>query len=106
MAHPFFLMALDFAVGPAQEIVLAGAVDDPTLQSMRRAIDARFLPRAVLLHHPAGAEAGRIEALAPFVREQVARDGKATAYVCENHACKAPVTTVAELEALLGSAAE
>ena len=31
-------------------------------------------------------------------REQVG--GKATAYVCENYACKLPVTTVAELAEL------
>ena len=61
----------------------------------------RFLPRAVLLFHPTGESGGGIRELVPFVAEQKPVDGKATAYVCEDYACREPVTTVEALEKLL-----
>jgi uncharacterized protein YyaL (SSP411 family) len=38
-----------------------------------------------------------LEELAPFVREQRAIDGKATAYVCQNFACHSPITDPTDL---------
>ena len=39
--------------------------------------------------------------LAPFTEYQVAQDGKATAYVCLDHACHAPTTDPQKMLALL-----
>ena len=38
----------------------------------------------------------------PLLMDRKLINGKATAYVCENYACKLPVTTAAELAELLG----
>ena len=100
-AAPFMLWALDFAVGPSQEVVLAGVPGSPDLAAMRRAVHRRFLPNAVLALHPEGAGAAAIESLVPFLKTQRAKDGKATAYVCENYACHAPLTDLEALGALL-----
>jgi hypothetical protein len=41
---------------------------------------------------------GGNSALTPLLERRDMRDGKATAYVCENFACRLPVNTVEGLE--------
>ena len=60
------------------------------------------MPNKVVLLRPAGGDGGPLRDLAPYVAGQIPRDGAPTAYVCENFACKAPVTDPAALAALLG----
>ncbi|MBI3099585.1 MAG: thioredoxin domain-containing protein [Planctomycetes bacterium] len=90
--YPFMLMALDFAVGPTKEVVLAGPPDDAGIMAMRTAIDRRFLPELVVALHPTDEAAAEIEAVVPFLKGLLPIDGKGTAYVCENHACNLPTT--------------
>jgi uncharacterized protein YyaL (SSP411 family) len=94
------LIGLDFAVGPASEIVIAGDPGAADTKSMLRAVRARFLPNAVVLVRPAG-EDPAIVRIAEFTRAQTAIGGKATAYVCRDFACQAPASEVRGLEALL-----
>jgi len=101
-AHAQLLMALDFALGPTREIVLAAERSDPRIAGFLSALRRPFVPnKVVLLRAPEG-EGGPIRDLAPFVAAQTARDGAPTAYVCERFACKEPVTDPAALAALLG----
>jgi uncharacterized protein YyaL (SSP411 family) len=81
---PQMLVALDLALGKPREIVIAGPRGDG-FKAMLSAIRRRFLPHAVIL---------RAEDAA---RPMPAIDGEATAYVCENYACKLPVTSVDQL---------
>ncbi|HEY4361696.1 MAG TPA: thioredoxin domain-containing protein [Bryobacteraceae bacterium] len=80
-AAPQMLVAQAFAAGKPMEIVLAG----PESEAMVAAIYTRFLPNAVVM---------RAEQ-APMAMPAVA--GQPTAYVCENYACKLPVTTAQAL---------
>ena len=84
-AAPQMLVARMFATGRPMEIVLAGPQDNGMLQ----AIHGRFLPDAVVMR----------AAQAPLAMP--ALDGKPTAYVCENYACKLPVTDDQSLRELL-----
>ncbi|MCU1337502.1 MAG: hypothetical protein JWO19_3083, partial [Bryobacterales bacterium] len=87
---PQMLVAQMFAMGKPMEIVLAGP---PTGSSnMLREIRKRFLPNAVVMR---ASEAQH----APDAMTAV--DGLATAYVCENYACKLPVTETRALAELL-----
>ncbi|MHC4666229.1 MAG: thioredoxin domain-containing protein [Planctomycetota bacterium] len=95
------LIALDFSLGPTQEIVIAGDPGQADTKEMLRTVRSRFLPRAVVLLHGAGKAGEAIEKEVAFLRGQVAIDGKATAYVCENYVCRRPVNSVSELEGLL-----
>ena len=36
-----------------------------------------------------------------FIKNQIAIDGKATAYVCENYVCNQPVSKIADLDKML-----
>jgi uncharacterized protein YyaL (SSP411 family) len=101
-AYPQLLIALDFALGPSREIVLAGDEAAEATQGFLRAVYSRFLPNKVVLLHPVE-EKGKaeIEALAPYLKNQLPVKGKPTAYVCENYVCRLPVTELSELEKLL-----
>jgi hypothetical protein len=94
-AHTLYLLALDFALGPSFEAVIAGDPAAADTRAMLRAFQARYLPHLVLAQRPEG-DAPAITALAPFTLEQRSRAGKATAYVCRNQACRAPTTDVAQ----------
>jgi len=98
------LVALDFALGPTKEIVIAGDRDDEDTKHMLRSIGSRFVPRKVLLLHPEGKEGKATERIAPFMKEQKKIGGKTTAYVCENHFCRLPTTDVTQMVALIESA--
>ena len=92
--------ALDFALGPASEIVIAGDPTAADTQAMLKAVRSRFLPNTVVLLRTPGGEPA-IARIADFTRVQAPVGGKATAYVCRDFACRAPVTEVSALEALL-----
>ncbi len=99
--YPVALSAASFAIGPSREVVIAGDPADPATQALVAEVRRRHLPNTVVLLHPPG-DAGRaIEAIAPFVKSQGLVGGKPAAYVCTSFACKAPVTSAAELAKLL-----
>ena len=95
------LVALDFSIGPTQEIVIAGHPEQADTTDMVRIVHSSFLPRTVLLFHATGDAGKSIERQVPFLEGQVAIDGKATAYVCQNYVCSKPVNSPRALEALL-----
>lgn len=100
-AYSQLLIALDFAIGPSREIVLAGDPAAPASLEMVKTIYKTFLPNMVVAFHPEGEEGQAIEALAPYLKFQTAQEGKTTAYVCENYACRMPVTDTGRLSELL-----
>ncbi|MFN0006714.1 MAG: thioredoxin domain-containing protein [Planctomycetota bacterium] len=94
------MIALNLTVGPAVEIVISGDPGAEDTRALLREVRSRFLPNAVVILRPPGDDPP-IAKLAEFVREQKSRDGKATAYVCRDFACRAPVTDAGALGKLL-----
>jgi len=94
-AFAHLLCALDFYLSKPKQIAIAG---DPGARQTRRMLEQvfqRYLPNKVIV-------CGMGEDLAPLKgRPQVS--GMPTAYVCERGVCKAPVTSPAELAALLAN---
>jgi uncharacterized protein YyaL (SSP411 family) len=88
--HAYLLCALDYIKGPSREIVVTGPDAEPLLKVVR----SRFLPNKVVALADGKAKI-------PLLADRTPVNGKAAAYVCENMACKKPVTDPAELEALL-----
>jgi uncharacterized protein YyaL (SSP411 family) len=88
-AFAHLLQAIDFHLAPVKEVALVG----PDLAPLERTVRARFRPHLVL----AGGEADGV----PLLEGRVPVDGHAAAYVCENFACRRPVTEPAELDELL-----
>lgn len=99
--YPHFLIGVDFLLGPAREIVVAGEAADPWVNKMLQTLRRKFLPEAVVVFHPAGTAGEDIEKIAPFLKEQHPIEGKATAYICQNYACQEPVTEYDQLVEML-----
>jgi len=103
-AYTFALLALDFALGPRQEIVVVGPPKREDTAALWRTAQQAYLPRAVLvLHDP---QDRRTQALLPFLSRQPMQRGKATAYVCQNFTCKLPATDPEELSRQLAALQE
>jgi hypothetical protein len=97
------LIAVDYQLGPRQEIVIAGnpAADDT--KRMLKLIHSKFLPSAVTMLHQQGQAGEQIERLIPFIDAQRMIDNAATAYVCENYVCNQPVNDLAKLKKILAT---
>ncbi len=100
-AATFFLAALDYALAPGLEIVLAGDPEDPRTRVLLEAARRPFQPHKALILAPPGPEGERLAALAPFTRGMGQVEDRPAAYVCRGHACQRPVTTAKELVELL-----
>jgi uncharacterized protein YyaL (SSP411 family) len=95
-AFGHLLQAMHFHFAPRREVALVG---EP-LDSLARIVRSRYRPTVVL----AGMAPGDPEAQAaiPLLAGRAAVDGKPAAYVCENFACRLPVTEPDALERELG----
>jgi uncharacterized protein YyaL (SSP411 family) len=88
------LLALDYWLGPTQEIVVVAPA--PQAQALIEEYRRHFLPKATLLVRRSDAEAEALAAVVPFTGSLAPASGHAV-YVCENHICRQPVTTPEEL---------
>jgi uncharacterized protein YyaL (SSP411 family) len=102
-AYTMFLSALDHALGPSTELVIAGDPVDEATRELLRAARRGFRPNGVVLLRP-NQEAEDVLALAPWMTHHVEVDGAPAAYVCVGHECRLPVTDAGELERALESA--
>jgi len=101
VAYTQLLVALDFMIGPSQEIVVAGDPALDTTRAMLGAIQRRFLPNKVLLLRPEGVEGKRLTALSPFVEGMAPINHQPTVYICEQYACRAPIKDMGQLASAL-----
>ena len=101
--HPTFfaqwLIALDLAVTPIDEVALVGASDDPAMSRLRAVIRRGFRPHRVL-----AASADPDQSAVPLLQGRFALDGRPTAFVCRSFACRQPVHEPEALEAQLAGA--
>ena len=85
--------AMDRALAPSREVAISGDPGDPRTRTLLQAVHRHWMPDAVL----AWGDGDGVELLAgrPLV------DGAPAAYVCENFACRRPVTEAEQLSPLL-----
>ena len=86
------LQALDFALAPAKEIVIAGERGSIETTKLIETINQHFMPAKVLLFRPTSWENPPISELAPFLTNYGLFEGKAAVYICENQTCQIPLT--------------
>jgi uncharacterized protein YyaL (SSP411 family) len=102
-AYLSLLSSVDFLVYPAKEIVIVGQKDSEDTKRLLRAIHGHFIPnRVITFMDPARADSQELAEKIPLLAGRVLVDGEATVYVCENFACKLPVTTQEALLEQLG----
>jgi len=84
----FALQSVAFTASTSQEIIIAGPRSHDLTQQMLDQLNNVFLPNAVvLLNDP---DDQKINKLIPFLDDFEMKDGKPTAYVCQNYSCGLP----------------
>lgn len=91
-----FLQALQFALQPSQELILAGPLNSPKLLEMRHIFFSDFHPFASVLYHE-----GSLNSFIPWLRDYPIDHEVMTAYLCQNFTCQRPVHEIEEFKALL-----
>jgi uncharacterized protein len=104
MAMPFMLAAIELGQSAPRHIVIAGAPEHDDTRALLAEVRRRFLPHDDVLLVDDGPRRQSLERLAPWVASLAPRQGRATAYVCVNHACQLPVTDPGALAAQLDAA--
>jgi uncharacterized protein YyaL (SSP411 family) len=94
LAH--LLRAMDFHFAPVKEVALVAPEGGDRLGELATVVRSTFRPYLVLA---GGAEGTQRPEL---MRDRSTVDGRPAAYVCENFACRRPVTEPEELGAALG----
>jgi uncharacterized protein YyaL (SSP411 family) len=80
-------VALDYWLGPVQEVAVVGDPEADEVQRVLRAARRPFTPRRVLaLRAPDDAAAAKL----PLLADKEAK-GPVTTYICQNYACQAPL---------------
>lgn len=98
-----WLVALAYALSGSREIAIVGAPGAADTQALVETATAGFRPHQVVAVGDAGQEVAAVPLLAdrPAVDGPSGQGKQATAYVCQNFACQAPVTEPRALQALL-----
>ncbi|MBN2247029.1 MAG: thioredoxin domain-containing protein [Candidatus Aminicenantes bacterium] len=89
-AYSYFLCALDFAEGPAHEIIIVGKRDAPETKKMLRSIQKNFIPNKIVLFVPAEESDPKIHKIAPYTGQYPWLDNRATIFLCQNYSCQQP----------------
>lgn len=95
--HSYFLSALLFYQNGGGEIVIVGEDDQVGTEKMLETLRESFTPFTVV-HLKREREAEKLSQLVPFVADQKQIEKSATAYICEDFACQAPITDLQEFE--------
>ena len=97
LAFGYWLQALDFWLGPVEEIAVVGSPSgiEALLAPLRRC----FLPNKVVVR--LDSEASKADLEIPLLEGKKPIDGRATAYLCRDYACREPVSRIEDLERLL-----
>jgi uncharacterized protein len=101
------LLAVDFYLGPAVEIVLLGNSDSVSTQNTLRALRHAYLPSKVVAFHNSADAVAKDSPLAALLAGKTAQAAEPTLFVCEHFTCRAPVagekaaiTAIEELAAM------
>jgi uncharacterized protein YyaL (SSP411 family) len=95
----YLLEAADFNLGPVREIAVIGRREDSQTQRLLKRIYQQYLPNKVVsLLDP---DDKSPHSHLPLLEGKTLVHGKPAVYVCQNYACKAPVTSELELERAL-----
>jgi uncharacterized protein YyaL (SSP411 family) len=88
MAVGQMLLALDFHMGPVQELAVVGDSANEEVRRVVAAIRRDFRPNHVVAMKPAGV-AATLEKVIPLLADRPG-EGSVTLYVCENFVCQKP----------------
>ncbi|MEO7118355.1 MAG: thioredoxin domain-containing protein, partial [Candidatus Limnocylindrales bacterium] len=91
-----WLIGIDLAIGPLNEVAIVGDAADPATRTLVAEAFRTHRPRQVVAVGPAGGQSA-----IPLLLDRPLRDGRSTAYVCRDFACRQPVTSPDDLRGQL-----
>ncbi len=99
-AMPYMMSALDFSLAKHRQIVIAGVPGAPDTRALLRLVWQRYMPNRVLLLADGSDGQKQLARWLPLLANVTRKQGRATAYICENYVCNLPTAdppTVARL---------
>jgi uncharacterized protein YyaL (SSP411 family) len=99
---PAMLGALLLSMSPRRQIVIAGAPGDAGREALAEVAREFATPETVLLYADGGEGQRWLAERLEFMRTAGPVAGKAAAFVCEDFACRLPITEAAQLRGELG----
>ena len=91
-AVPQLVAAVDFNLSKPKQIVIAGEPGAPDTEALLRLVHERYIPNKILLLADGGAGQKHLAQWLPFLEGVTCKQGRATAYICENYVCKLPTS--------------
>jgi uncharacterized protein len=98
---PLMTATLHGAAGKSSQLVIVGPGEHGATRALLRAYWSHFLPDTVLIRGGEPEYQESLARVAPFAAGLPMIDGKPTAYLCEEFACRLPVTSAEDLGRLL-----
>ncbi len=100
-AMPNMLAAVDYQLQKPKQIIIAGDMQSQDTRRMLREVFSRYLPNKIVMVAQGGEKQKNLATLQPFVENISMRDGKATAYICEDFVCSLPTSEIPVMIKLL-----
>ncbi len=89
-AMPYMMSALDFSLAKHRQIVIAGAPGAEDTRALLRVVWQRYIPNRVLLLADGAEGQKQLAHWLPLLANVTRKQGRATAYICENYVCNLP----------------
>jgi hypothetical protein len=99
ISMPAMLQALLFSLTPPSQIIIAGSQSG--VAPLARVARAQAAPESVLLFADGGPAQSWLAERLPFLKTATPIAGKPAAYICENFACRLPITDPDDLSKAL-----
>ena len=99
MAAGQLLLALDFYLGPVEEIAVIGSKAEPETQKVLALLGRSFRPNSVIAFHDPNTGPAPLE----WLLDKTAIGGIATVYACRDFACSAPLVGFEAVQLWLNS---
>ena len=100
-ALPQMLAAVDFSLTKPKQIIIAGDLKSDDTKMMLKTLYEFYIPNKVVIHADSENESNYVTKNLEIVKYMTMIKGKATAYVCENYACKLPTNDLVVFISLL-----
>jgi uncharacterized protein YyaL (SSP411 family) len=89
-AVPFMASAYDYSLAKHKQVVIVGAPATDDTRRLLRLAWQRYMPNRILMLADGGHGQQELAKFLSVVSSMRMKDGKATAYVCENYVCNLP----------------
>ncbi|MCZ6750931.1 MAG: thioredoxin domain-containing protein [Acidobacteria bacterium] len=102
-ALPQLVAALDFSLSKPKQIVIAGQPGAADTRALLRLVHERYIPNKFLMLADGANGQKKLAEWLPFIEFIKQKQGRATAYICENYVCKLPTADLKVVARLLDS---